>query len=61
MEAEKEQEYLIRSNDELNNKLRETTSNMDILRANTLKSTKRRRNQRQKIKRRKVLNSLFNL
>ena len=43
MEAEKEQEYLIRSNDELNNKLRETTSNMDILRANTLKSTKKKK------------------
>ena len=37
--AEKEQEYLIKSNDELNNKLRETTSNMDLLRATALMST----------------------
>ena len=37
--ADKEQEYLIRSNDELNNKLRETTSNMDLLRATALVST----------------------
>ena len=37
--ADKEQEYLIKSNDELNNKLRETTSNMDLLRATALMST----------------------
>ena len=37
--ADKEQEYLIRSNDELNNKLRETTSNIDLLRATALVST----------------------
>lgn len=37
--SDKEQEYLIRSNDELNNKLRETTSNMDLLRATALVRT----------------------
>lgn len=37
--ADKEQEYLLKSNDELNNKLRETTSNMDLLRASALMST----------------------
>ena len=36
---DKEQEYLIKSYDELNNKLRETTSNMDLLRATALMST----------------------
>ena len=53
MEAEKEQEFLIRSNDELNNKLRETTSNMDILRANTLKSTKKKKKSTTKNKKKK--------
>ena len=37
--ADKEQEFLLKNNDELNNKLRETTSNMDLLRATTLVST----------------------
>ena len=37
--ADKEQEYLLKNNDELNNKLRETTSNMDFLRASALMST----------------------
>ena len=37
--VDKEQEYLIKSNDELNNKLRETSSNMDLLRATALMST----------------------
>ena len=55
MEAEKEQEYLIRSNDELNNKLRETTSNMDILRANTLKSTKKKKKSTTKNKKKKSI------
>jgi len=32
----KEQEYLIKSNDELNSKLKETSNNIDLLRANTL-------------------------
>ena len=39
LNADKEKEYLIKSNDELNNKLRETTSNMDLLRATALMST----------------------
>lgn len=33
---DKEQEYLIKSNDELNSKLKETSNNIDLLRANTL-------------------------
>ena len=39
LNADKEKEYLIKSNDELNNKLRETTSNMDLLRVTALMST----------------------
>lgn len=39
LNADKEKEYLIKSNDELNNKLRETTSNMDLLRATAIMST----------------------
>jgi len=37
--ADKEQEYLIKNNDELNNKLRETSTHMDLLRATALMST----------------------
>ena len=33
---DKEQEYLIKMNDELNNKLRETTNKMDLLKATTI-------------------------
>ena len=33
---DKEQEYLIKCNDELNNKLKQASNNIDLLRANTL-------------------------
>ena len=36
---EKEQEYLTKSNDEINNKLRQTSTNIDLLRTNTLGGT----------------------
>ena len=36
---EKEQEYLMKSNDELNHKLKETSNNIDLLRTNTLGTT----------------------
>ena len=39
IKADKEQEFLIQNIDELNNKLRETNSNMDLLKATALVST----------------------
>ena len=40
---DKEQEYLIKSNDELNSKLKETSDNIDLLRANTLGNKKKKK------------------
>ena len=47
---DKEQEYLIKSNDELNNKLRETNTNIDLLRNNTLSGSTTKTKGKKKIK-----------
>ena len=47
---DKEQEYLIKSNDELNNKLKETSNNIDLLRANTLGNNVSKNRGKKKVK-----------